>query len=68
MVKCNKSIQKEQSLEVLSNFDEKWGEKYPIITKSWMDNWTELVTDCPLFNSLEKKLPVLVTDSYLLLI
>lgn len=32
------------SLEALSEFDEKWGKKYPIITKSWMDNWTELAT------------------------
>lgn len=39
-----KAITEDQALEALSNFDEKWGKKYPIITKSWMDNWTELAT------------------------
>lgn len=39
-----KASTEEQALEALSDFDEKWGKKYPIITKSWMDNWTELST------------------------
>ncbi|EOI53640.1 IS256 family transposase [Enterococcus gilvus] len=34
----------ELALEALSEFDEKRGKKYPIIPKSWMDNWTELAT------------------------
>lgn len=25
-----------------NEFDGKWGQKNPIITKSWMDNWAEL--------------------------
>ncbi|EPI38529.1 hypothetical protein D348_00136 [Enterococcus faecalis SLO2C-1] len=29
-------------MEALREFDGKWGKKYPAITKSWMDNWTEL--------------------------
>jgi transposase-like protein len=37
-----KASTEELALEALSEFDEKWGKKYPIITKSWMDNWTEL--------------------------
>ncbi len=28
----------------LDNFAEKWDEKYPYISKSWKDNWTELMT------------------------
>lgn len=32
------------ALEALSEFDGKWGQKYPIITKSWMNNWAELAT------------------------
>ncbi|MFQ7233274.1 MAG: IS256 family transposase, partial [Enterococcus hulanensis] len=39
-----KASTEEQALEALSDFDERWGKKYPIITKSWMDNWTELST------------------------
>lgn len=39
-----KASTEELALEALSTFDEKWGKKYPIITKSWMDNWTELAT------------------------
>lgn len=39
-----KASTEEQALEALSDFDEKWGKKYPIIIKSWMDNWTELAT------------------------
>lgn len=39
-----KASTEELALEALSEFDEKWGKKYPVITKSWMDNWTELAT------------------------
>ncbi|WPH45595.1 IS256 family transposase [Enterococcus faecalis] len=39
-----KASTEELALEALSEFDEKWGKKYPIITKSWMDNWSELAT------------------------
>lgn len=39
-----KASTEEQALEALSDFDEKWGKKYPIIIKSWMDNWTEFAT------------------------
>lgn len=39
-----KASTEELALEALSEFDEKWGKKYPIITKSWMDNWAELAT------------------------
>lgn len=39
-----KALTEEAALEALSEFDGKWGQKYPIITKSWMDNWAELAT------------------------
>lgn len=39
-----KAPTEEAALEALSEFDGKWGQKYPIITKSWMDNWVELAT------------------------
>lgn len=32
------------ALESPSAFDEKWGNKYPIIAKSWMAHWAELIT------------------------
>lgn len=34
----------ELGLEALESFEEKWGDKYPVIAKSWMDNWSELAT------------------------
>ncbi|WP_317945501.1 transposase [Carnobacterium maltaromaticum] len=37
-----KAPTEEAALEVLSEFDGKWRQKYPIITKSWMDNWAKL--------------------------
>ena len=37
-----KAPTEEAALQALSEFDGKWGQKYPIITKSWMDNWAEL--------------------------
>ncbi|WP_205408920.1 transposase [Listeria goaensis] len=39
-----KAATEELALEALSAFDEKWGKKYPIITKSWMEHWAELAT------------------------
>lgn len=39
-----KASTEELAREALSGFEEKWGKKYPIITKSWLDNWTELAT------------------------
>ena len=27
---------------ILFNLEEKWGEKYPIVIKSWQDNWERL--------------------------
>lgn len=34
----------ELGLEALKAFEEKWGDKYPVIAKSWIDNWAELST------------------------
>ena len=34
----------ETALSELDSFEEKWGEKYPKITKSWKDNWANLST------------------------
>lgn len=39
-----KATSEESALEALSKFDDKWGKKYPIITKSWQNNWVELAT------------------------
>lgn len=39
-----KASTEDLALEALSEFDEKWGQKYPIITKNWMNNWAELAT------------------------
>lgn len=35
---------KEAAEMELLNFDEKWGKQYPIIAKSWQDNWDKLST------------------------
>lgn len=33
------AVSKEAAETELLNLDEKWGEKYPIVIKSWQDNW-----------------------------
>ncbi len=39
-----KAINEEIGYENLLVFEEKWGMKYPIAAKSWLDNWTNLST------------------------
>lgn len=39
-----KASTEEAGLLELERFEEKWNGKYPIIAKSWRDNWTELST------------------------
>jgi putative transposase len=38
------AVNKELAEEHLNTFEEKWGKKYPIITKSWRNNWHKLST------------------------
>ena len=38
------AVNKELAEEHLNGFEEKWGKKYPIITKSWRNNWHKLST------------------------
>lgn len=40
--KIYKAITEEQGLEELNNFSEKWDHKYPMISKSWRNNWDNL--------------------------
>jgi len=35
---------KDQGYEKLLEFDEKWGKKYPLSVKGWLDNWGNLST------------------------
>ena len=39
-----KAVNQEQAYERLLEFDDKWGKKYPLAVKSWMDNWVNLST------------------------
>jgi len=34
----------EIGLELLDEFEEKWGSKYPLAIKSWRNNWAEIST------------------------
>ena len=36
------AVSKEAAETELFNLNEKWGEKYPIVIKSWQDNWEKL--------------------------
>ena len=36
------AVSKEAAQMRLDNLDKKWGEKYPIVIKSWRDNWENL--------------------------
>lgn len=38
------AINEEQGYQRLLEFEEKWGKKYPLSCKSWMDNWLNLAT------------------------
>ena len=38
------AINEEQGYQRLLEFEEKWGKKYPLSCKSWMDNWLNLST------------------------
>jgi putative transposase len=38
------AVNKELAEEHLNRFEEKWSKKYPIITKSWRNNWHKLST------------------------
>jgi transposase-like protein len=39
-----KAPTEEATLEELAQFERHWGQKYPLIVKSWRTNWTELAT------------------------
>jgi len=38
------AVSKEAAEEELVNFEQKWGEKYPVIVQSWQNNWDKLST------------------------
>ncbi|QQT56119.1 transposase [Sphingobacterium multivorum] len=38
------AVNEEMGCEKLLFFEEKWGKKYPIAAKSWLDNWINLST------------------------
>ena len=37
-----KAVNEEQGYERLLEFEQKWGKKYPLSCKSWLDNWLNL--------------------------
>jgi putative transposase len=37
-----KAVNADQGYEMLLEFDNKWGKKYPLSVKSWVDNWVNL--------------------------
>ncbi|WP_415836149.1 IS256 family transposase, partial [Pedobacter westerhofensis] len=39
-----KANNQEQGYEKLLEFEDKWGKKYPLSVKSWLDNWVNLST------------------------
>ena len=39
-----KAPTEEMALAALDEFDQKWGQKYPMAVKSWRDHWDELAT------------------------
>ncbi len=36
------AVSKEQAEVELDNLERKWGEDYPIVIKSWRENWDKL--------------------------
>ncbi len=39
-----KASTEEAALAELDQFEKKWGEKYPLMVRSWRSNWTEIAT------------------------
>ena len=39
-----KAVNEEQALKALESLEETWGEKYSIVTQSWLNNWDNLST------------------------
>ena len=39
-----KAVNEEAALVELDRFEEEWGKKYPLIVRSWRNNWSELAT------------------------
>jgi putative transposase len=39
-----KAVNEEMALVELDRFEETWGSKYPLILRSWRNNWDELAT------------------------
>lgn len=39
-----KAVNEAEALENLASLDEKWGAKYPLVIRSWRNNWSELST------------------------
>ncbi|CAG5011364.1 IS256 family transposase ISWpi15 [Dyadobacter sp. CECT 9275] len=39
-----KAVNHEKAYEKLLEFDDKWGKKYHLAMKTWMDNWVNLST------------------------
>ncbi len=37
-----KAVNAERGFEMLLEFEAKWGQKYPLAVKSWVDNWDNL--------------------------
>lgn len=48
------AINEEQGYQRLLEFEEKWGKKYPLSCKSWMDNWLNLATFFEYDNAIRK--------------
>ena len=40
--KVYQAVNKDTAESMLDNLDMKWGEQYPIVIKSWRDNWERL--------------------------
>ena len=39
---CYQAVNKESAENELLKLDEKWGEQYPVVIRSWQDNWDKL--------------------------
>ena len=48
------AVSKEQAEMELDNLELKWGEDYPIVIKSWRDNWDKLSANVQYSDGIRK--------------
>ena len=58
------AVSKNAAETELLNLDEKWGEKYPTIIKSWQDNWEKLTEYFQFTADIRRMIYIPIVEDY----